>query len=157
MFVIPLRYFVLAMHPSVEDDERLVDVGAIGLALQFTERVVNPREVWTFDEDDVSHFEGRMYVLPDNAAVSAQWEAAFAQVASFLDEFRNLEDDEDDEDDDGYDSDEYEDDEQEEEEEGFRSSLSDLGRGFETLSLLDHTHPGHYHHNDKYVPAKFLW
>ncbi|ORY95889.1 hypothetical protein BCR43DRAFT_315910 [Syncephalastrum racemosum] len=156
LFVIPLRYFVLAMHPSVEDDERQVDVGALGLALQFTERVVNPREVWTFDEDDVSHFEGRMYVLPDNAVMSAQWEAAFAQVASFLDEFRNLqEDSQDDEEEDEYDSDEYDEDEDEEKE--FRSSLSDLGRGFETLSLLDHTHPCHYHNSGKYVPAKFLW
>ena len=86
----------------MDDDERQVDVGPLGLALQFIERALSKRDLRRLEE--TPHFECRMYVLPDTMEESRDWEAAFAYVASLLDQYRNMDHDDDDDDDD-YDDD----------------------------------------------------
>lgn len=85
----------------MDDDERQVDVGPLGLALQFIERALSKRDLRRLEE--TPHFECRMYVLPDTMEESRDWEAAFAYVASLLDQYRNMDHDDDDDDDDDYD------------------------------------------------------
>lgn len=78
----------------MDDDERQVDVGPLGLALQFIERALSKRDLRRLEE--TPHFECRMYVLPDTMEESRDWEAAFAYVASLLDQYRNMDHDDDD-------------------------------------------------------------
>jgi hypothetical protein len=70
-------------HPPTDDDERLVDVGSLGLALQFSHE--------SLLEDKMLHhpdFEYRMYILPDNQERSQEWEKALMHAASLINEFR---------------------------------------------------------------------
>lgn len=69
-------------HPPTDDDERLVDVGSLGLALQFGEE--------SLVENDMIHsdFEYRMYILPDDHERSHEWEQALLHVVSLINEFR---------------------------------------------------------------------
>ncbi len=69
-------------HPPIDDDERLVDVGSLGLALQFSEHVLDETEEIT----DV--LEYRMYVLPDDLKSCKEWESAFTEVAALIKEYR---------------------------------------------------------------------
>ncbi|KAJ8657698.1 hypothetical protein O0I10_006513 [Lichtheimia ornata] len=96
LYTIPLYFFVQVLHPSMDDDERQVDVGPLGLALQFIERALSKRDLRRLEE--TPHFECRMYVLPDTMEESRDWEAAFAYVASLLDQYRNMDHDDDDDD-----------------------------------------------------------
>jgi hypothetical protein len=60
-----------------------VDVGSLGLALQFSHE--------SLLEDKTLHhpdFEYRMYILPDDQERSQEWEKAFMHAASLINEFR---------------------------------------------------------------------
>ena len=87
---IPLDYFVHVSHPPTDDDERQVDVGSLGLALQFTERALNMQDLRYLEE--TTCFECRMYVLPDSMVTSRDWEQAFAYVAGILNQYRDMND-----------------------------------------------------------------
>jgi hypothetical protein len=68
-------------HPPTDDDERLVDVGSLGLALQFSHESLDVNETHP-------DFEYRMYILPDDHERSQEWEQAFMHAASLINEFR---------------------------------------------------------------------
>ncbi|KAI8391755.1 uncharacterized protein BYT42DRAFT_557978 [Radiomyces spectabilis] len=82
LHTIPLQHFYDVFHPAMDDDERQVDVGSFGLALQFSEKAVGMQTVTE------GNFEYRIYVLPDNVQSSESWEVAFTYAASLLEEFR---------------------------------------------------------------------
>lgn len=69
-------------NPPIDDDERLVDVGSLGLALQFSDHVLDETEAVS----DV--LEYRIYILPDDAQRGKEWERSFGQVLSLIKEFR---------------------------------------------------------------------
>ncbi|KAI9498283.1 hypothetical protein BDB00DRAFT_799690 [Zychaea mexicana] len=89
LYEIPLDYFVHVSHPPTDDDERQVDVGSLGLALQFTERALNRHDLRYLEETTL--FECRMYVLPDSMSTSRDWEQAFAYIANLLNHYRDME------------------------------------------------------------------
>ncbi|KAI9277202.1 hypothetical protein BDA99DRAFT_495136 [Phascolomyces articulosus] len=89
LYEIPLDFFVHVSHPPTDDDERQVDVGSLGLALQFTEHALNKHDLRYLEETTL--FECRMYVLPDSMSMSRDWEQAFAYVASLLNRYRDME------------------------------------------------------------------
>lgn len=68
-------------HPPTDDDERLVDVGSLGLALQFSHESLN-------DNESYADLEYRMYILPDDQERSQEWEQAFMHASSLINEFR---------------------------------------------------------------------
>ncbi|KAI8059058.1 uncharacterized protein B0P05DRAFT_640879 [Gilbertella persicaria] len=81
LYKISLKALLDVFHPPTDDDERLVDVGSLGLALQFSEeslmdKMINP------------DFEYRMYILPDDLEKSQEWEQALLHAASLINEFR---------------------------------------------------------------------
>ncbi|KAG0745536.1 hypothetical protein G6F57_003438 [Rhizopus arrhizus] len=82
LYKIPLGSLLEVFHPPIDDDERLVDVGSLGLALQFSEHVLDETEEIT----DV--LEYRMYVLPDDLKSCKEWESAFTEVAALIKEYR---------------------------------------------------------------------
>ncbi|KAI7854796.1 hypothetical protein BDC45DRAFT_508147 [Circinella umbellata] len=88
-YEIPLDYFVHVSHPPTDDDERQVDVGSLGLALQFTEKALNKHDLRYLEETTL--FECRMYVLPDSMTASRDWEHALAYVATLLNQYRDME------------------------------------------------------------------
>ncbi|KAI9250754.1 hypothetical protein BY458DRAFT_444543 [Sporodiniella umbellata] len=82
LYKVPLSSFLKIFHPPIDDDERLVDVGSLGLALQFAENVQDQAE------DGFEAIENRLYILPDDQKSSQEWENAFTQVATLINEFR---------------------------------------------------------------------
>ncbi|KAI8144827.1 hypothetical protein BJV82DRAFT_667373 [Fennellomyces sp. T-0311] len=137
LYEIPLDYFVHVSHPPTDDDERQVDVGSLGLALQFTERALNPQDLRYLE--DTTCFECRMYVLPDSMTTSRDWEQAFAYVAGILNQYRDMND-------------------------GSMSSLSYVtgsddmdidGSGFFSEYDSDEESEGDFYTNT--VPSKFMW
>jgi hypothetical protein len=76
-------------HPSTDDDDKhLVDVGSLGLALQFSKQVVTCHlELQQLAATIQPSFECRVYVLPDNREQSHKWETALVHVASLNTEF----------------------------------------------------------------------
>ncbi|KAF7728076.1 hypothetical protein EC973_006714 [Apophysomyces ossiformis] len=78
--VVPLRKLTSAFHPSMADDERQVDVGPLGLALQFSE---------AGKDAPCSNFECRMYVLPDSSETAQYWMEALTYGISLLREFHH--------------------------------------------------------------------
>ncbi|CAO3703713.1 unnamed protein product [Rhizopus stolonifer] len=79
---IPLVSLLDVFNPPIDDDERLVDVGSLGLALQFSDHVLDETEVVS----DV--LEYRIYILPDDAQRAKEWEESFRQVLKLIKEFR---------------------------------------------------------------------
>ncbi|RCI03302.1 hypothetical protein CU098_001435, partial [Rhizopus stolonifer] len=75
---VPLGSLLKIFHPPIDDDERLVDVGSLGLALQFSDQEKYSPEV----------LENRMYILPDDQKSCKEWETAFTQIADLIQEFR---------------------------------------------------------------------
>lgn len=68
-------------HPPTDDDERLVDVGSLGLALQFSHEALS-------DKESCTDLEYRMYILPDDLERSQEWEQAFLHASSLINEYR---------------------------------------------------------------------
>ncbi|KAI9020254.1 hypothetical protein CLU79DRAFT_704098 [Phycomyces nitens] len=85
---IPLACFLYGFRPPVEDDDGQVDVGAHGLALQFSKLAAGLRGE---KEGDDIWLECRVYVLPDSVKMSQEWENAFEYVRSLLTGFRDTE------------------------------------------------------------------
>ncbi|KAG0180003.1 hypothetical protein DFQ29_001377 [Apophysomyces sp. BC1021] len=144
-YIFPLQYLVRAVYPAADDEaERQVDIGSRGLALEFSEQVLD-RHHQLLDNPE---FECRMYLLPDTLAKAREWEKAFTYVTTIFHELqqdKESEEDEDDEDDLSYTSSEYS-----EEDEGFiyESDDSDLSRKLAHTVLSNHS---------KTIPSKFLW
>lgn len=85
LYVIPLDHFISAFDPSEEDGEEIrIDIGARGIALQFTENAISRSEREWIAED----LECRMYLLPESSAAAREWESKFNYVASIFDEIR---------------------------------------------------------------------
>ncbi|KAI8343036.1 hypothetical protein BC941DRAFT_86045 [Chlamydoabsidia padenii] len=75
--VIPLQTLESVFHPSNrEEEEQMIDVGRLGLALQFTPHYL------------LHGGENRMYVLPDNDLSGQQWEDSFQTCATLVEEFQ---------------------------------------------------------------------
>ncbi|CAO0797865.1 unnamed protein product [Mucor circinelloides] len=85
LYVIPLDHFISAFDPSEEDGEEIrIDIGARGIALQFTENAISKsKRDWVVDD-----LECRMYLLPESSAAAREWESKFNYVASIFDEVR---------------------------------------------------------------------
>lgn len=83
--MIPLDHFISAFDPSEEDGEEIrIDIGARGIALQFTENAISKsKRDWVVDD-----LECRMYLLPESSAAAREWESKFNYVASIFDEVR---------------------------------------------------------------------
>ncbi|KAG2233667.1 hypothetical protein INT48_008457 [Thamnidium elegans] len=81
LYKISIKALIDVFHPPTDDDERLVDVGSLGLALQFSHESLDNSES-QFD------LEYRMYILPDDMDSSQEWEQAFMHAASLINEFR---------------------------------------------------------------------
>lgn len=77
--------FISAFDPSEEDEEEIrIDIGARGIALQFTEKAIHKHERrWMLDD-----LECRMYLLPESSAAAREWENKFNYVASIFNEVR---------------------------------------------------------------------
>ncbi|KAI9321785.1 hypothetical protein BX666DRAFT_1874954 [Dichotomocladium elegans] len=88
LYRVPLDFFVQVAHPS-SDDERQVDAGPHGLALQFTEHALSKHALRCLEEE-TDAFECRMYILPDSADASRRWKEMLAYVASLLDQYRQM-------------------------------------------------------------------
>lgn len=70
-------------HPSnTDDDEQMIDVGTLGLALQFTPYYRHIKSSSAVEENIT------MYVLPDDASSGHEWENSFSHCASLVEEFR---------------------------------------------------------------------
>ncbi|KAI9265469.1 hypothetical protein EDC94DRAFT_538950 [Helicostylum pulchrum] len=81
LYKISIKALIDVFHPPTDDDERLVDVGSLGLALQFSQE--------SFDNSETQlDLEYRMYILPDDMDRSQEWEQAFMHAASLINEFR---------------------------------------------------------------------
>ncbi|KAM3582861.1 hypothetical protein VKS41_004625 [Umbelopsis sp. WA50703] len=87
--IIPLRKFLSAFHPSVDDDDRQVDVGSMGLALQFSEQCICGDIVHHDPIRELPVFERRMYMLADNLVGLSKWESAFEHISKIMGECRN--------------------------------------------------------------------
>jgi hypothetical protein len=72
----------------VDDDERQVDVGSMGLALQFSDMCLGPETQNDERLRDLSVFEQRMYILADNMISLSQWEKAFEYISLVMGECR---------------------------------------------------------------------
>ncbi|KAI9244739.1 hypothetical protein EDC94DRAFT_629279 [Helicostylum pulchrum] len=85
LYIIPLDNFISAFDPSEEDDEEIrIDIGARGIALQFSEKAVHKHERrWMLDD-----LECRMYLLPESSAAAREWESKFNYVGSIFNEVR---------------------------------------------------------------------
>ncbi|GAN09537.1 hypothetical protein MAM1_0273d09067 [Mucor ambiguus] len=85
LYIIPLDHFISAFDPSEEDGEEVrIDIGARGIALQFTENAISKsKRDWVADD-----LECRMYLLPESSAAAREWESKFNYVASIFDEVR---------------------------------------------------------------------
>ncbi|KAI8972485.1 hypothetical protein BDB01DRAFT_730105 [Pilobolus umbonatus] len=79
---LPLTSALDIFHPPIDDDEQLVDVGSLGLALQFS--------LDALDACDPSDCEFRMYLLPDDVSHSQEWEEALLYAISLVQEFKPL-------------------------------------------------------------------
>ncbi|KAL0078878.1 hypothetical protein J3Q64DRAFT_1676282 [Phycomyces blakesleeanus] len=89
---IPLACFLYGFRPPVDDDDGQVDVGAHGLALQFSKLAALSQEAEgekEKEEDEDVWFECRVYILPDSVQMSREWENAFEYVRSLLTGFRD--------------------------------------------------------------------
>ncbi|KAI9286203.1 hypothetical protein BC943DRAFT_379471 [Umbelopsis sp. AD052] len=86
--IIPLQEFLSAFHPAVDDDERQVDVGSMGLALQFSDMCLSTEMQKDERLRDLSIFERRMYILADNMISLSQWEKAFEYISLVMGECR---------------------------------------------------------------------
>ncbi|KAF1804010.1 hypothetical protein FB192DRAFT_1279406 [Mucor lusitanicus] len=83
LYKISIKALLDVFHPPTDDDERLVDVGSLGLALQFS------HESLSMEENSMNpDFEYRMYILPDDHERSQEWEQALMHAASLINEFR---------------------------------------------------------------------
>ncbi|CAO3598635.1 unnamed protein product [Absidia cylindrospora] len=82
--ILPLDGLEKVFHPShiEDDDEQMVDVGRLGLALQFT-------------YSQLSSYGGgnRMFILPDDNHSCQGWEESFNFSASLVEEFKMALDD----------------------------------------------------------------
>ncbi|CAO3613193.1 unnamed protein product [Mucor hiemalis] len=81
LYKISIKALLDVFHPPTDDDERLVDVGSLGLALQFSHESLDINETHP-------DFEYRMYILPDDLERSQEWEQSFMHAASLINEFR---------------------------------------------------------------------
>lgn len=81
MYKISIKAILDVFHPPTDDDERLVDVGSLGLALQFSHESLS-------DSENYTDLEYRMYILPDDQERSQEWEQAFMHASSLINEFR---------------------------------------------------------------------
>ncbi|KAI8061760.1 hypothetical protein BC940DRAFT_370518, partial [Gongronella butleri] len=83
---VPLDALQRVFRPKMTlDDEEMVDVGKLGLALQFMPQVLIHQSKTVADG---SRNRARMYVLPDHAESGTQWEDHLAYAAALIDEFR---------------------------------------------------------------------
>ncbi|KAL7318117.1 hypothetical protein PS15m_004379 [Mucor circinelloides] len=82
LYKISIKALLDVFHPPTDDDERLVDVGSLGLALQFSHESLSMENSMNPD------FEYRMYILPDDHERSQEWEQALMHAASLINEFR---------------------------------------------------------------------
>ncbi|KAI8368986.1 hypothetical protein BD560DRAFT_304388, partial [Blakeslea trispora] len=82
LYRISIKALLDVFHPPTDDDERLVDVGSLGLALQFSKESLLDDKMVNVD------FEYRMYILPDDQERSQEWEKALLHAASLINEFR---------------------------------------------------------------------
>ncbi|KAK4520196.1 uncharacterized protein ATC70_008327 [Mucor velutinosus] len=82
LYKISIKALLDVFHPPTDDDERLVDVGSLGLALQFS------HESLSMENSINPDFEYRMYILPDDHERSQEWEQALMHAASLINEFR---------------------------------------------------------------------
>ncbi|KAI8877822.1 hypothetical protein K501DRAFT_306069 [Backusella circina FSU 941] len=87
LYKISIEALCDVFHPPTDDDERLVDVGSLGLALQFSKKMLDSVDELASITSNPD-FEYRMYVLPDNRAQSKKWEQSFLHAASLIQEFR---------------------------------------------------------------------
>jgi hypothetical protein len=72
----------------VDDDERQVDVGSMGLALQFSDMCLSQEMQNDERLRELSVFERRMYILADNMISLSQWEKAFDYISLVMGECR---------------------------------------------------------------------
>ncbi|CAO3588150.1 unnamed protein product [Absidia cylindrospora] len=80
--ILPFHMLEKVFHPSNrDDDEQMIDVGRLGLALQFAlyQRHINSSSAVN---------ENCMYILPDDASSGHKWENSFSHCASLVEEFR---------------------------------------------------------------------
>ncbi|CEP16549.1 hypothetical protein [Parasitella parasitica] len=82
LYKISIKALLDVFHPPTDDDERLVDVGSLGLALQFSHESLSKENSMNPD------FEYRMYILPDDHERSQEWEQSLMHAASLINEFR---------------------------------------------------------------------
>lgn len=82
LYKISIKALLDVFHPPTDDDERLVDVGSLGLALQFS------HESLSMENNVNPDFEYRMYILPDEHERSQEWEQALMHAASLINEYR---------------------------------------------------------------------
>ncbi|ORX42075.1 hypothetical protein DM01DRAFT_1379138 [Hesseltinella vesiculosa] len=84
---VPLHALKSVFHPALSlDDEETVDVGNLGLAMQFMPQVLvhqTKSSVLNYHRN-----RARMYVLPDHTTSAKTWEAQLTYSASLIDEFR---------------------------------------------------------------------
>ncbi|KAF7732161.1 hypothetical protein EC973_006416 [Apophysomyces ossiformis] len=160
-YIFPLQSLVRAVYPATDDEaERQIDIGSRGLALEFSEQVLDRRHRLLDDPE----FECRMYLLPDSLGKAREWEKAFTYVTTIFHELQQEDEedtvDHDDEDEGDFscsstasdyseeEEEEEDDDEDEEECRFYESDDSELSR------KLAHTVLGN---RSKTVPSKFLW
>lgn len=143
-----MHHLLDVRHPPTDDDERQVDVGSLGLALQFSDKALSRQALACVR--DIPYFECRMYVLPDSSVASRDWESALAYVAGVVQEYGNTDEDEEDDDSNSITS-------------SLLSSTSDSCEAYEDCYSLKTYSPTYddqtrqFYFETKLVPEKFLW